>query len=198
MTGDQGAELVWGIGALALVASSLVARRLPMRQTLKMALIWVAIFAVVFLGFAMRDEIAGVWERVKLAALGQSHDAANGTVRIVMSDDGHFWTDATVNGTPMRFLIDSGATVTALSTEAAERHGIEVSDSGFPVRIETANGVVHARRAEIRSFAIGPIARQDMRVTVSSELGATNLLGMNFLNSLKSWRVEGRTLVLEQ
>ncbi|BBB08360.1 MULTISPECIES: hypothetical protein [Sphingopyxis] len=49
MSGDTGVQLIWFVGAFALVISSLVARRLPMTDWVKMALAWVAIFALVFL-----------------------------------------------------------------------------------------------------------------------------------------------------
>lgn len=198
MMGEQGAQLIGAVGALVLVASSLIARRLPIRQTAKMALLWIAIFASVFLGFSMREEIGHAWQRAKFAALGQSVDMESGTIRIAMSEDGHFWTEATVNDKNIRFLIDSGATFTAISKDTAERSGVTVDEKGFPVLIQTANGVIHARRGRIERFSVGPIVLEDMAVTVSSELGDTNLLGMNFLSTLKSWRVEGRTLVLER
>lgn len=196
MIGDQGAQLLGAVGALVLVASSLIARRLPMRQTLRMALLWIAIFATMFLGFSMRDEISQLWQRAKFAALGRAVDTESGEIRIAMGADGHFWTDAAVNGRNIRFLIDSGATFTAISSDTAARSGVTIDESGFPVLIQTANGAIHARRGRIERFSIGPIVRDDVAVTISSELGDTNLLGMNFLSTLKSWRVEGRTLVL--
>lgn len=198
MMGEQGAQLLWAVGALVLVASSLIARRLPIRQMLKMALLWFAIFATIFIGFSMRQEIGRVWQRAKFAALGQAIDTESGTIRIAMSADGHFWTNAAVNGRNVRFLIDSGATFAAISNDTAERSGVPIDETGFPVLIQTANGAIHARRGRIERFAIGSIVRDDMAVTISSELGDTNLLGMNFLSTLKSWRVEGRTLVLER
>ena len=198
MTGDQGAELIWGIGALVLVASALVARRLPLRRTLLMALAWIAIFAIVFFGFALRGEIAHGWSRAKLALLGQQVESASGAVHIAMSADGHFWTDAEVNGTPVRFLIDSGATVTMLSRGVAERSGVSIDDKGLPMTVQTAAGISEVRRARIQSLSIGPIVRSDLAATISpDDKGDMSLLGMNFLSSMQSWRVEGQTLVLQ-
>lgn len=197
MSEDQGFGLLWAVGGLVLVGSSLVARRLPLGQTLKMSLGWLAIFGALFVLFALRDDFAGIWNRVKLAAFGQQAEATGGALRVAMAEDGHFWADGAINGQPVRFLIDSGATVTALSRATAEATGVSIDDSGFPVLVETANGTVEARRGRIATLTIGPITRSDFAATVSPELGDMNLLGMNFLSTLRSWRVEGRTLVLE-
>lgn len=197
MTEDQSMNLIWGIGALVLVGSSLIARRLPLKSTMKMALGWVAIFGVIFVLFTFRHEFGLMWSRVRLAALGQQAEVSGGPLRIAMAEDGHFWANGTINGRPARFLIDSGATTTALSRATAEATGVDIDESGFPVVLETANGTVEARRARIAKLVVGSITRSDLGATVSVELGETNLLGMNFLSTLKSWRVEGSTLVLE-
>lgn len=197
MSEDQSINLIWAIGGLVLVGSSLIARRLPFKSTAKMALAWIAIFGGLFVIFALRDDFGTIWQRVKLAAIGQSAATAGAPLRIAMSEDGHFWVNATVNGNPARFLIDSGATMTALSRSTADATRVAVDESGFPVTVSTANGTVEARRARIARLDVAGILREDFSVTVSQELGDLNLLGMNFLSSLRGWRVEGSTLVLE-
>lgn len=196
MNEDQSLGLVYAIGGLVLVGSSLLARRLPLKDTAKLALAWVAIFAAAFTLFALRDDFGAIWSKVRMAATGEAVEAG-GVVRIPIGEDGHFHVDATVNGRPVRFMVDSGATITAMSRSAAEAAGVAIDDGGFPVLIDTANGTVQARRGRIAAMTIGSIARQDFAITVSPELGDINLLGMNFLTTLRSWRVEGSTLVLE-
>jgi aspartyl protease family protein len=117
------------------------------------------------------------------------------TVRIRMSPDGHFWARATINGHEQLMLIDSGATVTALSEETAQRVGIK--PDGLGVQLSTANGMVDAQHGRIAELAIGPLKTLDMGVVISPAFGDNNVLGMNFLSRLGSWRVEGKTLVLE-
>lgn len=197
MSEDQGMNLIWAIGALVLVGSSLIARRLPLASTLKMALAWIAIFAGIFLIFALRDDFGAIWQKVKFAAVGQSASVPGQAVRIAMAEDGHYWVNASINGRAVRFLIDSGATFTALGRATAEAAGVTIDETGFPVMVSTANGTVEARRARIGRIDVAGIVREDLSATVSAELGDVNLLGMNFLSSLRSWRVEGRTLVLE-
>ncbi len=196
MNGDDTAQLIWGIGALVLVGSSLLARRMPLGQSLKMALAWVAIFGVVFVLFLFRGEAGAVWERATADLRGDSGTVSGGTLRVPMAEDGHFWVRATINGSTTRFLIDSGATTTTISSGTARAAGVEIG-GGFPVIVQTANGTAEARRARIERLVVGPIIQGDAPVLVSEALGDTNLLGMSFLSKLRNWRVEGATLVLE-
>lgn len=196
MTDDM-AQWIWGIGALMLVGSSLLARRLPIAQSLKMALIWVAIFGAAFVLFLFRDEGRAIWQRASADVSGNAGQTVGRTLRIRKSDDGHFRVRALVNGKPLQFLIDSGATVTTLTPESADAAGVEPQGT-FPVIVETANGAVEARRARMGTLAVGPILQRDAVAHIGGGgMGDTNLLGMSFLSSLKSWRVEGNTLILE-
>ncbi len=196
MTGNDTASLVYGLMLLVFVASGLAARRLPMAQTLKYALSWVAIFGIGFVLFSFRGEAGRVWQRVSAEFRPNDPDVSNGTVRIRRGEDGHFHVNAEVNGRETLFLIDSGATTTALSAAAANAAGIAVDENEFPVIVDTANGATNARRARIQRLSIGPVTRIDLPVLVSESFGDTNLLGMNFLDSLNGWRVEGDTMVL--
>ncbi len=197
MTGDQTARLVAAGLMIVLVASSLFGRQLKFGETLRMVLIWVALFAVAFVLFLFRDEGKGVWNRVKAEVSGQQVDPGGHVVRIPMRDDGHFWVVGSVNGHRVEFMVDSGATTTALSADNARLAGIEMS-TNLQVPIDTANGTILASPVRIDELAIGPIRQSRARATVSAASGEMNLLGMSFLSELKSWKVEGRTLILEQ
>jgi aspartyl protease family protein len=197
MNADEGISLVWGIGALVLVVSSLAARQLPIGKTIKMVLAWIAIFGGMFVLFLFKDEGRVVWDRATAELSGNAGQIEGTTLRIPREEDGHYWVRANVNGTPVRFMVDSGATTTTLSPAAARTSKIEPS-GGFPVLVETANGTVEVQRARIKTLAVGNIVQRDAAVLIGSEgLGDTNLLGMSFLSALKSWRVEGSTLILE-
>jgi aspartyl protease family protein len=114
-----------------------------------------------------------------------------------MDEDGHFRVRASLNGTDASFMIDSGATTTAINRATADRAGIAIDESGFGVAISTANGTIVARRVLIAKLQVGPIVREDFHAITAAEFGDTNVLGMNFLSSLRGWGVEGRTLVLK-
>lgn len=117
-------------------------------------------------------------------------------VRIRMSPDGHFWANATINGVKQRMLIDSGATVTAISEQTATAAGIDGGSPTVPVILKTANGVAQARTASVEELRVGSLTARDLKIVISPALGNLDVLGMNFLSELASWRVEGRTLVL--
>jgi len=117
-------------------------------------------------------------------------------VRIRMSRDGHFWANVRVNGVERRMLIDSGATITALSDETAAAARIKRDSDLVPVMLRTANGLTSARPGTVEELQVGIITATNLKVVTSPALGGFDVLGMNFLSRLASWRVEGQTLVL--
>jgi aspartyl protease family protein len=158
---------------------------------------WVLIFLAAFVAFTLKDDFIALGKRVVAEAGGEGEVVRVGKeMRIRKSLDGHFWVNARVNGAKVHFLIDSGATVTSISADTAHRANIE-SDSGFPVLVQTANGMVTARRARAERLVVGTIERRDMAIEVSEAFGDMNVLGMNFLSSLSSWSVQGQWLVLK-
>jgi len=194
VTGDDTASFLYILLLLMLVGSALFARRIPMAQGLKMALGWILIFVIAFAAFTLRHDFKALGGRL-MAEVNGGVVQQGETLRIQQSSDGHFWIDGEVNGTTIRFLIDSGATVTSISGAAAKRAGIQ-SAGGFQVMVQTANGSVMANRARVERLEIGTIRRHDFPVHVSDAFGDTNVLGMNFLSSLAGWGVEGSWLIL--
>ncbi|GAO78237.1 TIGR02281 family clan AA aspartic protease [Sphingopyxis sp. C-1] len=131
------------------------------------------------------------------SAIGLDRQQVVGSeVRIPMGRDGHFWVDAEINGIKRRMLVDSGATVTALSQETARAAGVEADATLLPLLMQTANGTVRAEAGTVDALAVGAIEVQRLKVVISPALGNTDVLGMNFLSQLAAWRVEGRTLFL--
>ena len=192
----MGVGLIWAAGVLVIVVSALFSRRIPMGQAAKMALAWIAIFAVGFLLFTFRADISRGADRVWAELDPDATIVEGDTIRIRKAPDGHFWANVSVNGNSERFLIDSGASITGLSVGAATRSGVQ-SSPGFPMMLETANGMIAADRAEIETIRVGSIAMHDLGAVIAPEFGGINVLGMNFLSQLSSWGVEGDWLVLQ-
>jgi aspartyl protease family protein len=117
-------------------------------------------------------------------------------LRVKMAPDGHFWAVASVNGVEARMLIDSGATITALSEQTARAAHIEKGSTLTPVMLHTANGVATAETGSIDELRVGNIVARNLKIVTAPGLGGLNVLGMNFLSKLESWRVEGQTLIL--
>lgn len=121
---------------------------------------------------------------------------SGGETRVPLAADGHYWIEAEVNGEPARFLVDTGATLSAVSVPLAQRADLTARTGGVPVRISTANGTVSAELTTIDSLRFGSVKAGGLDAVIAPNIGQTNVLGMNFLSRLKSWRVEGTTLIL--
>lgn len=180
--------------AIMLVLGGLMARREPLAKLATMALAWIAIFAGGFVLFTFRDDLGWVAQRLRAEATGDPVKQGE-TIRIPMAIDGHFWVEGEINGEPVKFLVDSGATMTTIGSVTAARANVAVSP-GRGQLVRTGNGVVRVASGYADTLAIGPIARDGMRLHVAQGEDL-NVLGMNFLSSLERWGVEGRWLVLQ-
>ena len=119
-----------------------------------------------------------------------------GETRIPLSPDGHFWVRAKVNGVDGNFMIDTGATLTAISAPLAERAGLEPRRGGIPIMLGTANGTVQAHVATVDSLTFGNVNASGTDAAIAESFGDFNVIGMNVLARLGSWRVEDNTLIL--
>jgi aspartyl protease family protein len=117
-------------------------------------------------------------------------------LRVAMAPDGHFWVLASLNGVKTRMLIDSGATVTAISHGTARAAGIATGRTLTPIMLRTANGVTPAETGSVDELRAGNIVARNLRIVTAPGMGELDVLGMNFLSQLQSWRVEGKTLIL--
>jgi aspartyl protease family protein len=134
---------------------------------------------------------------IALPQLGMPGQQISGReTRVPIARDGHFWVSATVNGTPQRFLVDTGATVTAISPDLASEARVREQPMRQPILLRTANGTVAAQLVTIDEIRSGNVGARDLDAVVAPGMEGTSVLGMNFLSRLASWRVEGRTLIL--
>jgi len=122
----------------------------------------------------------------------------NGGETIVpMASDGHFWVTAEVNGQKLEFLIDTGATFTGMGRAAAKAVGIQPDPQQAPLLLQTANGTITARLGKADSLRFGNIEVRSLPVAVPQESDDdTQVIGMNLLSQLASWRVEDNKLIL--
>ena len=184
---------VYILMAIMLVLGSLMHRREPAAKVTTMALAWIAIFAAGFVLFTFRDDFGWVAQRLKAEAVGTPVQQGRET-RIPMAIDGHFWVEARLNGEKVRFLVDSGATMTTIDRETAARAGVPVSPQRDQF-VRTGNGIIRVSTGRADELEVGGITRRDVGLQVADN-DDLNVLGMNFLSSLQSWGVQGRWLVL--
>ena len=96
---------------------------------------------------------------------------------------GHFHANAEINGRRIEVMVDTGASLVALTFEDASRAGIYVRDSDFTQRVRTANGIARVAPVTLDRVSIGDITVRNVPASVSErgKLGTT-LLGMSFLS----------------
>ena len=194
MTNDWMLGSLYLLMAIMLVAGSLIARRERFAKLATMAIAWIAIFGAGFVLFTFRDDLSYVAQRLKSEATG-APVVEGEQVRIPMAIDGHFWVEGSINGKPVKFLVDSGATMTTIGRDTAEEAGITVS-VGRGQMVRTGNGMLRVATGRADSLAVGPIERSDVGLHIA-EHEDLNVLGMNYLSTLERWGVEGRWLILE-
>jgi aspartyl protease family protein len=193
VTNDTMLGSVYILMALVLVVSALMSRREPAAKMVKLALAWIVIFAAGFVIVSFRDDFGYLAQRLKAEAIGTPVEQGRET-RIPMALDGHFWVDAKLNGKDVKFLIDSGATMTTIDRDTARAAGVELSPRR-DLFVRTGNGVIRVSSGQADEIQVGDIKRSDLglQITDNDDL---NVIGMNFLSSLTRWSVEGRWLVM--
>lgn len=189
--------LIGTIAALILgsIGSFMVSRDVPMGRLIRAGgtLALVGILTTVVLQMARFDP------RVDFAVpqIGLPEQVVEGgETRIPMANDGHYWLRAEVNGEPVNFMIDTGATLTAVSSEVAERVGLEPRRGGLPVQLSTANGTISARLTTVDEIRFGNVAARGLDAVIAPNLGDTSVIGMNLLSRLKSVRLEDNMMIL--
>jgi aspartyl protease family protein len=189
--------LLAALGAMLLgVIGTFVLRRAPplgklLRVTSTVSLMGILVLVVLQLSrMDPRFEMA-------IPELGLPKQVVEGSeTRIRRAPDGHYWLRAEINGHPANFLVDTGATLTAVSTETAHAAGLEPREGGLPVRMQTANGAVAADLTTIDELRFGNVAARGLDAIIAPGLGPTNVIGMNLLSRLASVRLEGDTMIL--
>ncbi len=189
LAGTIAALFIGWIGAIMLRRKIAGGRLIRTASTLAL----VGILLTVFLQLARFDpRLDAVTE------LGMPEQRIVGEETLIpMAADGHYWLIAEVNGVPTRFLVDTGATLTAFSARSAQRAGLEPRTGGLPVMLNTANGTVTAELTTVQDLRFGNIEAAGLDAVIAPNLGETNVLGMNFLSRLNGWRVEGGDLILD-
>lgn len=140
-------------------------------------------------------------DRAEVGEARKSQTASSGGNIVELRGDrlGHFTTAAQINGSSIDVMVDTGASIVALTWEDAERAGIYVRPSDFTHRVNTANGLAKVAPVTIDQITIGNITVRDVRAAVS-EPGKLNgtLLGMTFLGRLTRAELRRGTLILEE
>ena len=181
---------------LAIIAGGLLRQLSPLLGGLVRGLGNLGLFAALLLTVMQVMRVTHGADMVS-PALGLPEQEVSGSeTRIPLAPDGHYWIRARVNGVPQRFLVDTGATLTAVAPDVAHEAAITPQPMREPVLMRTANGTVPAQLATIDELRFGNVVARGLDTVIAPGMEGTSVLGMNFLSRLAGWRVEGQTLIL--
>lgn len=153
----------------------------------------IGILSVVVLQFAQFDSRFAV----AMAEMGLPEQVVEGReTRVPLSADGHYWLRVSVNGTEARFMIDTGATLTTISTETAAKAGVEARAGHPAITLSTANGTIEAPLGVIEELRFGNITARGLDTVIAPNMGDMNVIGMNLLSRFAEWKVQKGVLVL--
>jgi aspartyl protease family protein len=195
---DAQMRLVHSVLLRALLGGSVIlGYRGRARAALKHALAWVLIALALVLAYSFRGEVSMLANRVRGELLPATPIVtAGGAVELRASSDGHFYADALVDGEPVRFMIDTGASMVALAAADARRIGIDPEVLDYDQPVSTANGRTLVARTRLDQIDLGGIHAEGVAATVHEGGLETSLLGMSFLDRLASFERRGDRLIL--
>jgi aspartyl protease family protein len=192
MDGDSFARLAYLALLLVAVGGYLVVelRRRP-GKTAQQAAIW----GLIFLGAI---GAAGIWGDIRQSVLPRQQVGIGGRIEVPISRDGHFYLIAELNGVPVRFAVDTGASEIVLSARDATRIGLDPSRLAYIGRARTANGVVETAPVRIDRFVLGELRDDNVPAVVNRGEMDGSLLGMSYLARFSRMEITPNRLVLER
>ena len=152
-----------------------------------------AIWALIFVGVAAG---AALWGDIRETSARQSVVQNGNEIVVQRAGDGHYHLTLTVNGTPVDFLVDTGATEMVLTVQDAERVGFNHTSLQFSGRALTANGSVSTAPVVLDAVELGGQVDRDVPAQVSGGAMPGSLLGMRYLSRFASLSIEGNRLTL--
>ncbi|MEM8793358.1 MAG: TIGR02281 family clan AA aspartic protease [Pseudomonadota bacterium] len=175
-----------------LIAGLFFAYRGQLPKALRDASAWVVIFVLAITAYGFKDTF--------LAQIrpGTAVMVDDRSVALTRDQSGHFVARMNVNGTPIDFLVDTGASDIVLSQQDAARAGIDVANLAFLGRAFTANGTVSTADVVLEEVRLGAFTDRNVRARVNGGDLFGSLLGISYLDRFRSWRVEGNRMILSR
>lgn len=164
--------------------------RTSLGRLTQQALVWALIFVGVIAA-------VGLWGDIRNTVMpGRATYTEEGRIVLPRAADGHYYLTAQVNGAPVDFVVDTGATGIVLTLGDARKAGLNTDNLAYVGRAYTANGEVHTAPVVLESIRIGPVRDTRIRATVNSGEMDRSLLGMDYLQRFSSVEITGGKLVL--
>lgn len=169
-------RLIYLILLLLMVAGWFFSQnRLNWNKTLQQAAVW----GLIFLGAIAAY---GLWADISRTVLPkQTVFAEQGRIEVPRSADGHYHLNTLVNGTPVEFILDTGASSIVLTQSDAQAVGLDPANLGYFSRAMTANGEVRTAPVRLAEVSLGPITDKNVAALVNEGEMRTSLMGMDYL-----------------
>jgi aspartyl protease family protein len=191
MSGDDTARLIYLVllgGAIALWFFA--QNRESLGKLTQQALVW----GLIFVGAIA---VVGLWGDIRATVQpGQAGYVGADRIEVPRAIDGHYYLRAQVNGAPVDFVVDTGATLIVLTQSDAERAGLNPDDLAYIGRAYTANGEVRTAPVKLDTLAIGPIKDQGVTAVVNEGDLEMSLLGMAYLQRYSSVEISNNRMIL--
>ena len=185
------AELIYFVVLLAMVGGWFF---LQTKEGLNRTLQYAAVWAMIFIGAAAA---VGLWQDITRDARTPQFSVAGADQIIVpRSRDGHYYLSLDVNGTPVRFVVDTGATDIVLTGRDAARAGIASDELSYVGRANTANGQVRTAFVRLDEVSLGTITDRDVPAVVNQGEMEQSLLGMGYLQRWGRIEIAAGELIL--
>ncbi len=156
------------------------------------AAIWVLIFLGATIAYGFKDQLTSQLYPDTARSVNDR------TIALRQADDGHFYARVRVNGTEIRFMVDTGATNLVLSQQDARRVGLAMDSLNYVLPTNTANGRVYGAGVVLDRVELGGFVDTDVRAMVNGGRMNDSLLGMTYLDRFRSFSVEGDRLLLSR
>ena len=193
MSADNLSYLIYLLLLLLFVGGgTILAFRGRLGAMLKQASAWALIFATVVIGYGLFND------QRNRSLVNQSFFTEEGRVEIPRGQDGHYHVVMGVNGVPIEFVVDTGASQLVLTERDARRAGIDVSNLAFTGRANTANGLVKTAPVRLDEIQFGGISDRNIAAVVNGGEMNQSLLGMSYLESFGRIEISGGRLILER
>jgi len=196
-TGDF-ASLVYKIALLIFIGGAVLALfRDRITEAFQAAAFWVVIGLLLAVGYTYRHDLRDIGDRVLSELMPGRAASRGGIVEISRGNRGEFQVTAEINGARVATVYDTGASAVVLTQEAAKAAGLPLDFLNFSVTVETANGRTRAAPVTLDRIKVGGIEERAVPALIAQPGQLrTSLLGMSFLNRLRSSEVRGDRLVL--
>jgi aspartyl protease family protein len=192
MSGDNFGQLAYLVLlGLAVGGWFIAENRKNLGRTTRQAAVW----GLIFIGTIAA---VGLWSDVSRTVMPRQSVLSSGTIEVPRAPDGHYYLVAQLNGVPVRFIVDTGASDVVLTMQDAKRVGIDTAALVYSGSASTANGTVRTAFTRIKDLQLGDIRDTGVTVSVNGGQMDGSLLGMSYLRRFQRIEIAGNKLILQR